>query len=268
MGSEAAPSREPRYPIDSVHNALRLLQLLSSAREVRVSTVAEDLGVAVSTAHRLVSQMEHDEFVSQDPVSRLYRAGPALEKLCKALAPSEPMGYAGTVLRELALRLGETVSLQVLRGREVLFLSSFEAPQLLRVSSRAGAVLPAHCVSGGKALLALLSDDEISSRFPMETLEALTVSSIVRRSDLLREVAEVREQGYATNFGESEVGVSGVAVAVQIPGMTPRAIAVAAPRARLSKRRVGLIALALSECAPLISEELSVRNGQLETGQR
>ena len=258
MGSNETVSREPRYPVDTVHNALRLLQLLASAGEVRVSRVAEALGVAVSTAHRLVSQMEYDDFVSQDPVSRLYRAGPALAKLCTDLAPTEPTGYAGTVLRELATRLGETVSLQVLRGSGVLFLSSYEAPQLLRVSSRAGAVLPAHCVSGGKALLALLTEDEILHRFPNETLEVLTGSSIALRADLFHELEVVRKQGYAMNFGESEVGVSGVAVAVAVPNMAPRALAVAAPRARLSKPRVAEIVRTLSEYAPLIAEELSI----------
>ena len=263
MGSNETVSREPRYPVDTVHNALRLLELLGSAREVRVSSIAEALGVAVSTAHRLLSQMEHDKFVSQDSVSRLYRAGPALVKLSTDLAPSEPMGYAGTVLRELATRLGETVSLQVLRGSDVLFLSSCEAPQLLRVSSRAGAVLPAHCVSGGKALLALLTQEEILKRFPTEKLEALTGSSIVLRTDLLRELEVVRERGYAMNFGESEVGVSGVAVAVPVPNIAPRALAVAAPRARLSKRRVSVIVQALAESAPLIAEELSVAGDRI-----
>ncbi|RYF59329.1 MAG: hypothetical protein EOO27_09630 [Comamonadaceae bacterium] len=55
------------------------------------------------------------------------------------------------------------------------------------------------------------------------------------RADLFRELEIVREQGYATNFGESEIGVSGVAVAVSVPNIAPRALAVAAPRVRLSK---------------------------------
>ncbi|MDT2007364.1 hypothetical protein FXW78_27815 [Rhodococcus opacus] len=186
------------------------------------------LGVAVSTAHRLL-------FVSQDPVPRLHRAGPALVKLGACLAPSEPVGYAATALREIATPLGETISLQVSRGRDVLVLSSYEAPQLLRVSSRAVQSCQRTASRVERPCLGFWPRRRFWEDFPSERLEVFTGSSIALRADLFRELEIVREQGYATNFGESEIGVSGVAVAVSVPSIAPRALAVAPPRVRLSK---------------------------------
>lgn len=261
MGASAGglAKQPPKYPIDSVSNALRLLSLVGSHAAVRVSDIADELGVAVSTAHRLLSQMQYRDFIVQDEVSRLYRAGPALLDLAQVLSPGGASGYAEPVMRDLAQRVRETVSLQVLRGSDVLFLQSVESPQLLRISSRAGAVLPAHCVSGGKALLAQLTEAELGKIYPSTRLPAVTENSITDRRVLLAELDKVRRVGYATNFGESEPDVSGVGVVIPVEnGLAARALAVAAPKSRLSKRRITEIATALQESAAMLAEEMTL----------
>jgi DNA-binding IclR family transcriptional regulator len=257
--AEGVTKHPPKYPIDSVSNALRLLTLLGGRAAVRVSDIADELGVAVSTAHRLLSQMEYAGFIVQDEVSRLYRAGPTLLDLAQALSPGAASGYAEPVMRDLAQRVRETVSLQVLRGSDVLFLQSVESPQLLRISSRAGAVLPAHCVSGGKALLAQLTEEELRELYPSPRLPGLTEYSITDRRVLLAELDKIRHVGYATNFGESEPDVSGVGVVVPAEnGLAARALAVAAPKSRLSKRRTAEIARALQESAGMLADEMTL----------
>jgi IclR family acetate operon transcriptional repressor len=261
MGRSAAgdAKQPPKYPIDSVNNALRLLSLVGNHPAVRVSDIADDLGVAVSTAHRLLAQMEYGDFIVQDEVSRMYRPGTALLDLAQMLSPGESLGYARPVMQELAERIRETVSLQVLRGSDVLFLESVEAPQLLRVSSRAGAVLPAHCVSGGKALLSQLTEQQIIEMYPKVRLPQVTENSITDRRVLLAELDKVRRLGYATNFGESEPEVSGVGVVIPVAdGLAARALAVGAPKSRLSKRRVVEIAEALRESASTLAEEMTM----------
>jgi DNA-binding IclR family transcriptional regulator len=238
---------------------MRLLSLVGERPAVRVSDVAEELGVAVSTAHRLLSQLEYGDYVVQDEVSRMYRTGPALMAIADALSPNASVSrYAAPLMTELAERVGETVSLQVLRGAEVVFLDSIEAPRLLRVGSRAGAVLPAHCVSGGKALLAQLPEERISELYPPDVpLQRVTDRSITDREVLLAALDKVRRVGYATNFGESEADVSGVGVVVPaLDGVPKRALAVAAPMSRLPRRRVTDVAKALRETAQLLADEL------------
>jgi DNA-binding IclR family transcriptional regulator len=114
--------------------------------------------------------------------------------------------------------------------------------------------MPASCVSGGKILLAALADEEFLARYPGEALETLTARSIRTRTDLVAELKQVRRRGWATNFGESEPDVSGVAVAVASrAGEVPFAIAVAAPRSRLAQSRVKAIVAELRKTADLLA---------------
>jgi DNA-binding IclR family transcriptional regulator len=114
--------------------------------------------------------------------------------------------------------------------------------------------MPASCVSGGKILLAALSDDELLALYPGEALQTLTPRSIRTRTELLAELKQVRRRGWGTNFGESEPDVSGVAVGVASrAGEVPYAIAVSAPRARLAQSRVKVIVDELRKTADLVA---------------
>lgn len=138
------------------------------------------------------------------------------------------------MLERLRERTRETVSLLVLEGAEVHFVDSIDGPQSLRVASRLGVSLPAHCTSGGKALLALLSREELLARYPSSRLVRRSASSIRTRKLLEAELSQIRARGYATNFDEGDSGIGGVGVAVSsIRGQPLAALAVAAPISRL-----------------------------------
>ena len=78
MPADADPAAPPPYPIGSVDNALRLLAMLRTRSAITVSEAAAELGVARSTAHRLLGMLRHHGFVRQDPDSRAYLPGRAL----------------------------------------------------------------------------------------------------------------------------------------------------------------------------------------------
>ncbi|MBN9179024.1 MAG: helix-turn-helix domain-containing protein, partial [Microbacterium sp.] len=62
----------PQYPIESVDNALRLLILLGERTEVRLTDVSAELGVASSTAHRILAMLIWRGFARQDPRTKTY----------------------------------------------------------------------------------------------------------------------------------------------------------------------------------------------------
>ena len=49
--------KRPTYSIEAVDNALQLLQLLRDGGTLRLKDAAEELGVAPSTAHRLLAML-------------------------------------------------------------------------------------------------------------------------------------------------------------------------------------------------------------------
>lgn len=203
-----------------------------------MTDAARHLGVARSTAHRLLAMLEYHEFVVQDPISRLYVAGPTLVDV--GLSVSGGMDtYARPIMKELSRTVGETVNLLVLRGRDVVFVDCVESDRALRIGSRTGVVLPAHCTSGGKAILSHLSAENIRQLYPTESLEQATPDSIATRSQLEAELEAVRRRGYGTNLGESESDLVAVGAAIlDRSGRVRGAIAIAAPRARLNDQKL------------------------------
>ena len=182
-GADHGARTPPAYPIASVDNALRLLRLFRDQPRVRLSEASEHLGVAVSTAHRLLAMLAYHGFVRQDPDSRAYLAGPALVEIgLAAVRQLDIRAQARPVLEDLAAALGETVHLTVLEGGDVRYLDAVESSRALRVTARTGSVLAANCTASGKALLAGLPDAEVTARFAGEPpLPALTGRSITRR---------------------------------------------------------------------------------------
>jgi DNA-binding IclR family transcriptional regulator len=239
-----------------VDSALRLLKLFRDTPRVRLSEASEHLGVAHSTAHRLMAMLAYHGFVRQEPGSRAYVAGPALVEIgLAAVRELDIRLHARPVLESLAASLGETVHLVVLEGGNVRYLDAVESPRALRVAARTGSALAANCTASGKALLAELPDAEVAAIFAdQETLTALTSRSITSCARLLAELREVRARGYAVNIEESEEGVATVAVAVRGPRGAPSAapaaaLAVSGPVSRMTGRAVETIEAELRDRA-------------------
>ncbi|MFI7617475.1 IclR family transcriptional regulator [Nonomuraea terrae] len=247
---------QPTYPLKAVENALVTLKFLQERGDVRVADVADHLGVARSTAHRVLAMLVFHGFAVQD-ARRVYRPGPALSPLRPAgVAPPDLATAAHPYLRELNLQVGETVHLMVLQGNGVRFVDGVEGPQALHVGSRIGMLLPAHATSGGKALLAELPDEELRSLYPRGVSSG--AAAIGDLAALRRELDGVRRRGYAVNSEESERGVRAVGACVRDgAGRAIAAAAVAVPSVRWPKRRLSELAVPLMSAVAGISAALA-----------
>ncbi len=225
---------EPNYPIESVANALRLLLVFKDRPAIGVSEAARELGVARSTAHRLLAQLAHFDFVAQDEQTKMYAAGPALFDLGQVVAVHDDLQAAAhRYLATLVATFGETAHLCVMQGHDVRFIDGVESSKALRSGNRAGTVLPAHATSSGKVMLAALGDEVVRERYPGEALTAVTRRTIRTRSALLAELHAVRMRGYATNNGESEPGLSAISCLIRSRSGAPcAALTMAGPETR------------------------------------
>ena len=208
---------QPRYPIESVDNALVAADLLRSEPPVRVAELADRLGVARSTAHRLMSSLMAHGFAEPDDAGQGYVAGAALLRL-GALALDRlvvrELGHPSLVA--LARATGETCELAVLDGTEVLLVDVVEGTHTLRVVDPVGSRAPAHLTAVGKAMLAALPASEAGQRLDRDALEVRTSHSVGTRKELLKQLPQIRAQGYA--LAKMELGADYVGVAAPITG--------------------------------------------------
>ena len=125
----------PQYPIESVDNALKIIHLLGARPELRLTEVAEALGVASSTAHRLLAMLQYRGFVRQDAASKTYRAGGALSSVSFAILQRFDVREAvRPLLRRLNEEFSETVHLATLDGAQVRFIDAIESTKAVRVA--------------------------------------------------------------------------------------------------------------------------------------
>jgi DNA-binding IclR family transcriptional regulator len=190
---------KPRYPIESVDNALRLLLQFHKHQSLSVTDAARVIGVSASTAHRLLAMLQYRGFVQQDPATREYVPGGALADLGLAVVGDVDIrARARPFLEHLRDELDETVHLAVLRGNHVLFLDGVETDRPLRAGVITGRLIPAHAVISGKALLATYAPARVRALYPNARIAAADASPPMQRDQLEAELEVIRDQGYAT----------------------------------------------------------------------
>ena len=250
----------PKYPIESVDSALRLLKLIAGDSSITVSAAARELGVAPSTAHRLMAMLEYHGMAERAPASHDYRLGPWLTDLAlEAARDLDVRALARPQLERLVKRVGETAHVVDLRGTDSVFLDCVECVSTVRATDRTGQRLPAHSSASGKAQLAQLSRERLLALYPREKLSGVTDQSIRDRNELFSELDRVRTTGYASNRGESEPDVYAVAAAiVDADGGLRGAITVAGPAGRMKPARMREIATEVVAAATAVGEAIPV----------
>lgn len=244
------PTEEPRYPIESVGNALTVLTLLRSPMPVRTADVADHLGIARSTAHRLLATLQAQGFVTPDDTGQGYVAGPELRRLgATAVARLTLRQVAHGPLLDLARSTGETSELAILEGHSILLIDVVEGTHALRVVDRVGSRASAIAGAAGKAILANLPGTELAA-----------FSAIPERGGspswgaFLHEIAEIQAAGYAVTWPNAESGYLSVAAPVRTDlGQQPAAVSVVLPEVRANASLVADLGPQVAEAARVIA---------------
>lgn len=268
-GTKTAKANTPPYVVESVDAALRILRMLGDEEKLRVSEVAQRIGVAQSTAHRLLSMLVHHGFARQDARRGEYRTGPAfLEMGFAAIQQMEVRQHARPILEEIHKEVNETIHLALPYGQQVFYVEGIESTRQLRVGSRVGSFVPAHCVGVGKALLATLPLDEFRALYPNPDLPALTENSVTTRDKLEHQLEEARTLGYARSRAESDDGVGSLAVAIcDRRGVGKAGISISAPTARIAPEKETQWISAIQHAASRLERRLWEMPEPLPTGR-
>lgn len=244
---------KPPYAIASVDHALQLAALLQQEGPLRVTDAAERLGVAASTAHRLLAMLVYRDFAERRP-DRRYGPGKVLRPAETSHAPVALLrASCEPHLRWLVERTRETANVVVRAGTEARFIATVESDRVLRVGDREGRSVPAHLASGGKALLAALSPAELTALY-----EEDEQVDLVR---LRRELGLVHRRGFAINDQQTEPGLTAIGVLIRDASAAPLAgLSVALPTARFDRDSLPGWVGALSAAADRIETALATED--------
>jgi DNA-binding IclR family transcriptional regulator len=253
---------EPVGGVQSVDRALTILAVLARLGQVGVTEIAVELGVHKSTAFRLLATLEAHELVEQSGDRGKYRLGLGLVRLAGAsTARLDVVQEARPVSRRLAAECGETVNVAVLSDGAALYVDQVTGGSGLQSHNWVGQRIPLHATSNGKVLLSGLDAHEVDRR--LESLPAYTTGTITSRSELHRELASVRERGYAVAVDELEVGLTALAAPLRSAhGDVVASMSVSGPSLRLDADRVATLLPVLVAAAAEVSGRLGWGEGR------
>ena len=238
------------YTIQSVINALELLeQFKGDIHELGVTELSKRLGLHKNNVFRLLATLESKGYIEQNKLNENYKLGvKCLELGQNYLKHTGLLRQARPIMEEVVEKCDENVYLSVLRGQKVVYIDVVEANQAVRVVSRIGAQLPPYCCASGKAQIAALQDlGEDIEKYINMPLKPITANTITKIDQLLKELEEIKEKGYAIDDEEVDVGVRCVGAAIR--DYTKRvigAISISGPVNRMSFERIE------NELGPLI----------------
>lgn len=234
----------PSTIIQSVVVAASVLEALAAAgKPVRLTELAEQLGEAKARIHRHLTTLRSVGLVDQDRSSERYRLGWKLVNLGQAAADQfEIRAIAEPFLLRLRDLSHQTVVLSVPVNGEAMVTLVMESANLVTISVRQGARLPAHASAQGRIALAF-SSPELQKRILARKLPQLTPRSITDPALIRARLQQIRDQLYEHAPGDTLLGIS----------------TLAAPLLDHEDRLVGIVALVGSEQdipAPVQPEQL------------
>lgn len=226
---QPATGRSSGEGLKSVATALDVLECFALDDELGVSDIARRLGIAKSTAHRLLTTLCSRGMADRNPETGQYRLGMHLYELGQlAQARMRLRHLALPLLGELRNLTGHTIHLGVADGADVVHTERIDSPDSVGVMGRMGRRFPSHCTATGKAIAAFnpeFAEARRQAGFPPRTLA--TIRSV---ADYDQALALTRRLGVGVVHGEAVTGMSSVAAPVRdLSGKAYAAISVAAP---------------------------------------
>ncbi|MDT5209194.1 MAG: hypothetical protein QOF67_1609 [Mycobacterium sp.] len=205
---------KPAAAVQSVDRALLVLEILAKLGQAGVTEIATELGVHKSTVSRLIAVLESRGYVEQVSDRGKYRLGFSIARLARASSGHlDLVKLSQDVCDSLAAEVGETTNLAVLDADRIINIAEAIGPAEITLRTWVGQSCPAHATSSGKVLLAGLDAADVRARLA-SVLEPFTQNTVVKISDVQRELAIVRERGWACVTEELEVGLNAVAAPV------------------------------------------------------
>jgi IclR family pca regulon transcriptional regulator len=227
-GDSRSPPRDDDY-IPSLGKGLAVLELFGAgSAEWTLSQIAQKLELTPGTTRRILRTLEALGYVVSH--EGRFSLTPRVLNLGFSYLSSQPFAQiAQPLVTRIAAEFQATCCITVLDEREVVFVARGTHRHIEPFVIHVGARLPAYATAPGKVLLAGLSDAVLERRLEGWQLNPFTPNTLTDPDELLRQIAEIRRNGYAINDQELFVGQRSIAVPLTLGDVRSAAMVVATP---------------------------------------
>ena len=253
--------RQPAGGSQTVERALRVLDVLTEVETpMRLTELAQAVGLNISTTSRLLSSLERYEYISRDADTGRYRLSYKILQMANVVRDQAQIPeLAQPILTRLMEATNETATANVLHQDQAMVIARVECASPLRIVSQVGNHNPLYCTAAGKTLLAFMAEDEVD-RILAKGMPPRTPRTITTPEAMKQELAKIRQQGFTLDRGERDEGLVGIAAPVRdATGQVVAECGVSGSEQRMSAEKIPALASHVIEAAATLSKCLGWR---------
>lgn len=248
------------YKIKSIKNAIKVMEtFLLENNNLSLAELTKKLNINKTTLFRILINLEEEGFLFKNNDTKKYQLGIKIFELGQIVQKEiilQDISYP--ILKELNYLTKETVGLDIVIGEERATIAKIESSHTVRHTIELGKTYSLYAGADSRILLAFSSKDKIKKIVWENKLVAFTNETLIDPEKLERNLAKIKEKGYAVSRGE--LFNDSTAIAVPVLKNNKEAIAalfVAAPSERLDDEKISKIVKLLKNGANEISKKLS-----------
>lgn len=213
LSNEADPFKGDPNFMASLARGLEVIQAFTPQRRVMsISQISQKTGIPRAAVRRCLYTLGKLGFVYAED-GKSFELRPRILALGHAYLASTPLARATQpVLKHLSDMLNESCSIATLDGDDILYIARASSSRIMTIDLDIGSRLPAWSTSMGRVLLSHLSEDKLNDMLGRITMIRYTSQTVDSVSALRAELKKVRQQGYALNDQELEMGLRSIAV--------------------------------------------------------
>jgi DNA-binding IclR family transcriptional regulator len=209
-------SSEGSSAVKSADRVLDLFELLARRSDgLSHQEIAEALEIPKSSLTQLLKTVINRGYISYSPDDKHYHLGDRFTSMARQVSRTQDLVIqALPILEEITAKTRESSALNILKGDQLQVVATVNSPQRLVSHMRLGDLAPLYATSGGKIILAHMSEAEREKYLSNVVFEAVTPKTLSSAAELRQQLDKARRTGIAYSFEEFTPGIIGLAKAV------------------------------------------------------
>lgn len=251
--------KENKKSVQSVDRALKIIEIVKDRPNgIGVTELSDILNVSKSTVHRLLMSLYKADFIQQNSENKKYFLGLRFIELGEIVSRElDIQELVHPFLQELGEVTDETAHLAIKNRNQIFYIDKIESSKTIRMFSNIGKRAPMYCTGIGKAVLAFLPENEIKQVLAETELIKYTDNTLTTKAEILQELAEIRDRGYAIDNEEHELKIKCAAAPIlNYKKEVVAGISVASPVMRLDEEKFKIIINEVLKASKKASEKL------------
>jgi DNA-binding IclR family transcriptional regulator len=195
-------------PSVAVERALAMLEAVAQDSDgLSNADISRKLQIPKSSASYILRTLEKRGYLNRDAETGKYRVGLKILSLSRgALSGIDVREVALPIMRHLMEKTNLTCHLAILDGSDAVYIEKVEPHGFIKMDTWVGRRMRVHATSVGKALVAYISPERLENILTETGMEKRTAKTIITLPRLLKSLEKVREQGYAVDDEENNIG--------------------------------------------------------------